>query len=136
MRHIQGLERLCATETDYLNMERLARLLLKDLSDCHFFIHGQDPQQTLAQLELTTDGLFYEQFDKRIDLTLQGRIVCKDSPPLTYTLKGKHIAISGRCSVLPQVCGVDLYLNHYDEATGEVRQNFSIPVKKLYQQLY
>ncbi len=136
MRHVQGLERLCAAETDYLNIEKLTGLLLKDLRDCHFSIYGQSPQQLLAQLDLASDGLFYEQFDKRIDLTLHGKIACKDSPPLTYSLQGEHLAISGRCSILPQVCGVDLYLNHYDEETGEVRQNFSIQVKQLHRQLY
>ena len=136
MRQIQGLTQLCANTDSYITLDKLATLLLADLENCRFFIYGESSQEILAQLNLAVDGLLYEQFDKRIDLIFQGIVISKAQPPLSYCLKGEHFSISGRCSVLPQICGVDLYLNHYDEDNGWIRQNFSISLKKLQQQLY
>ncbi|NOQ35037.1 MAG: hypothetical protein GQ569_03985 [Methylococcaceae bacterium] len=131
MREIHGLKQLYDSQQNALPIDKLAELLMDDLANCHCVIYGENQQQILAKLDLVPDSLFYERFDKRIDLSVAGQITSNEHPPLTYCLQGKNFSISGRCSVLPQVCGVDLYLSHYDENDGFARQNFSVPLKKL-----
>ena len=131
MRQIHGLKQLGRLQEGYLSVDELAVLLMKDLGNCDCLIYGRQ-QQILAKLNLIADSLFYEPFDKRIDLIVEGKIIETHYPPLTYHLRGNDFSLSGRCSLLPQVCGVDLYLTHYQKETTRVWQNFSFSVKKLY----
>lgn len=133
MRQIHGLKQLCKDQRNDLSTKKLATLLIKDLADCYCLIYGSQ-QQILAKLNLIPNSLHYEPFDKRIDLAVEGKIRVTDSPPLTYHLIGNNFSLSGRCSLLPQICGVDLYLTHYQKNTKIAWQNFSFSVKKLYQE--
>lgn len=135
MRQIHGLTQLSDSQQSFLPIDKLAMLLMKDLTNCHCLIYGENQHQILARLDLVADSFFYDQFDKRIDLAVAGKIISTEHPPLTYCLSGLVFSITGRCSILPKVCGVDLYLSHYDESNGLARQYFSISVKKLHQQL-
>ncbi len=107
----------------HLTDKRLAEALLVDLEDCRLIINGSVDEQVVRLAELTpqADGVVYEPFDKRFDLIMEGRIERDDCPPLTYCLKGKQIRITGRCSMIPKVCGVDLYLSHsYTGRKGDI----------------
>jgi hypothetical protein len=72
-------------------------------------------------------------FDQRIDLIVAGPILRNDCVPLIYRLQGEQFAISGRCSMIARVCGVDLYLQRsYTGVIGDIaRQKFSIALKPL-----
>lgn len=136
MRRIHGLETLCQHQSGILNAQKLADLLLADLRHCRCTIYGSigdDDDIVLAELDLLPDSLDYEMFDQRIDLVVAGPVLRNDCVPLTYCLQGVEFSISGRCSMIARVCGVDLYLQQsYTGVVGDIaRQKFSIPLKPL-----
>lgn len=140
MRQIHGLEKLVEQQPGRLNAPKLAELLLTDLRECRCSIYGticDDDKVLLAELDLLPDSLEYEMFDQRIDLIVAGPILRNDCVPLIYRLQGEQFAISGRCSMIARVCGVDLYLQRsYTSVVGDVaRQKFAIPLKPLLQML-
>jgi hypothetical protein len=140
MRQIHGLEKLAEQQPGRLNAQKLAELLLTDLRECRCSIYGtigDDDRVLLAELDLLPGGIEYEMFDQRIDLIVAGPILRNDCVPLVYRLQGEQFALSGRCSMIARVCGVDLYLQHsYTGVVGDAaRQKFSIPLKPLLQML-
>jgi len=140
MRQMHGLEKIRGSHPELLTAAKLAEILLDDLQDCRCLIYGsigEDDKIVLAELELLPDTLSYERFDQRIDLCVSGPILRADCVPLTYRLQGQRFAVTGRCSMLAKVCGVDLYLQHsYTGIAGDIaRQKFAIPVKPLLKML-
>jgi hypothetical protein len=138
MRQIHGLEKLLEQQFGRLNAQKLAELLLTDLRQCRCSIYGtmgDNDRVLLAELDLLPDSLEYEMFDQRIDLIVVGPILRADCVPLVYRLQGELFAISGRCSMIARVCGVDLYLQRcYTGVVGDsARQKFAIPLKPLLQ---
>ncbi|OAI11400.1 hypothetical protein A1359_14750 [Methylomonas lenta] len=136
MKQFHGLDTLCQSRQGWLKPQDMASLLLKDLYDCQCQIFGcieDNDKILLATLHLLPDDLSYEMFDQRIDLIVAGPILRNDCVPLTYRLQGKAFGISGRCSVIAKVCGVDLYLQRsYTCEIGDIaRQKFSIDIKSL-----
>lgn len=136
MKQFHGLVELRLTHPGWLKPQGLAALLLEDLQQCQCYIYGSladDDKILLAGLSLLPDELHYEMFDQRIDLIVAGPILRNDCVPLTYRLQGKTFGISGRCSVIPKVCGVDLYLKRsYTCVIGDIaRHKFSIDIKAL-----
>jgi hypothetical protein len=110
------------------------------LQHCRCTIYGcigDDDRIALAELDLLADSLEYEMFDQRIDFIVAGPILRADCVPLTYRLQGEQFAITGRCSMIYPVCGVDLYLQrNYTGMVGDIaRQKFAISVKALLQML-
>lgn len=123
-----------------LNAQRLAELLLTDLCQCRCSIYGtigDDDKVLLAELELLPESLEYEMFDQRIDFIVAGPIRRNDCVPLIYRLQGELFALSGRCSMIARVCGVDLYLSRsYTGVIGDVaRQKFAISLPPLLKML-
>jgi hypothetical protein len=136
MRRINGLKKLFELHPQRLNALKLVDILLADLQNCRCHIYGcidDDDKILLATLFLRPDTLDYDQFDQRIDLQVCGPILRADCPPLTYALQGVHFGLSGRCSMLNNVCGVDLYLpRSYTGKVGDIaNQKFSIAVDAL-----
>ncbi len=136
MKQFHGLNVLGKTFDRTPNTKQLAEQLLNDLQQCRCEIYGNigdDDKVLLATLELLPDTLNYEAFDQRIDLIVSGPILRNDCVPLTYRLQGRDFALTGRCSMIARVCGVDLYLQaSYTGIVGDVaRQKFSIAVKPL-----
>lgn len=136
MRQIHGLEQLRSQHPGGLNAAQMAECLLDDLRQCRCTIYGcigDDDKIVLAELDLLEDTLAYEMFDQRIDFIVAGAILRADCVPLTYRLQGKLFSITGRCSMIAKVCGVDLYLqSSYSGVIGDIsRQKFSIAVKPL-----
>lgn len=136
MKQFHGLDKLAFPHRGLLKITDVANWLLNDLQNCHCQIYGcigDDDKILLATLNLLPDTLNYEAFDRRIDFIVAGPISRNDCVPLTYRLQGKDFAITGRCSMLPRVCGVDLYLQaSYTGTIGDVaRQKFAIAVKPL-----
>lgn len=136
MKQFHGLPQLKQELPPGNKTTNLARILLDDLQHCHCRIYGNiadNDQILLAELNLVEGALSYDTFDQRIDLKVAGPILRNDCVPLTYRLQGKEFAISGRCSILRKICGVDLYLQ--TSYTGQTRdiaqQNFSIDIKAL-----
>jgi hypothetical protein len=110
--------------------------LLNDLENCLCSIFGKTKVEVpvlLAELKIVPQSLYYEMFDQRIDFEVSGKIINYQYVPLTYVVQGDKYSFNGRCSIIPKVCGVDLYLSkNYTQHTGDVvRQKFSISVKKL-----
>lgn len=136
MKQLHGLEKLAQTLRKPINNSQLAQALLDDLQQCECVIYGcigEDSEVELARLQLLPETLNYEMFDQRIDLNVAGNILRDDCVPLTYRLSGKQFAVTGRCSMIARVCGVDLYLHSsYTGVVGDyARQRFSLPVPAL-----
>lgn len=136
MKQFHGLDKLCLAHQGWLKPQNLAALLLDDLQQCQCHIYGnlaEDDKILLARLSLVPNELHYEMFDQRIDFIVAGPILRNDCVPLTYTLQGKTFGISGRCSIIPKVCGVDLYLKRsYTCVIGDIaRHKFSLDIKLL-----
>lgn len=133
MRKEHGLSELIKQHKGCVNKRILSQLLLADLKNCQCSIYGEIAENfplLLAELTLIPESLYFEQFDQRIDFIVAGEIINNQSPPLTYKVQGDKYSFDGRCSVIPQVCGVDLYLgSKYTEKVGErIQQRFSIAV--------
>ncbi|MCK5189718.1 MAG: hypothetical protein KAR12_06650 [Methylococcales bacterium] len=140
MRQEQGLNGLIQSYSGRLTAKNLADLLLEDLEHCHCLIFGRTEDEVaveLAELKIIPGSLYYEMFDQRIEFTVAGEIENNQFVPLTYKVQGNKFGFYGRCSTIPRVCGVDLYLNQsYTQKVGDmVRQNFSVSVKKLFKTL-
>ncbi len=136
MRQEQGLNTLTEGYPKRITTTVLSRLLLKDLENCLCSIFGKTKNEVpvlLAELKIVPQSLYYEMFDQRIDFEVSGEIINHQYVPLTYVVQGKRYGFHGRCSTIPKICGVDLYLSKsYTERTGDkVRQKFSISVKNL-----
>ncbi|MGY6277482.1 hypothetical protein [Methylomonas sp. MgM2] len=139
MKRFHGLEKFRPSRPGILKVADLADWLLKDLQACQCRIYGcigDDDKVLLATLELLADTLVYEMFDQRIDFIVSGPIHRNDCVPLTYRLQGRNFAMTGRCSMIARVCGVDLYLQaSYTGIVGDMaRQKFSIALKPLLKQ--
>lgn len=140
MREFHGLETLCGTQQGLLRTDRLANLLMADLAEARLVIYGKNQTEqpiVLAILAPLSNSMQYDNFDQRLDLVFTGEIIANSSPALTYCLQGQAFSVTGRCSTIPKVCGVDLYLSRsYSGKIGDIaRQSFSIAVKTLKQQL-
>ena len=137
MRQEQGIEALVSNYDGQITVKALSKLLLEDLKSCHCLISGKlDNEQPvlLAELKIISDSLFYDMFDQRIEFTVAGEILSDQFVPLTYRVQGDTYSFHGRCSTIPQVCGVDLYLSasYTGKKTDSVHQKFSVSVKKLF----
>ena len=139
MKQIDGLERLFHRESRNPGNAAAADLLLRDLRHCRCLIFGQEQDEAvlLAELPLQQGSMQYEAFDQRIDMVFEGEIVRDDCVPLTYCLKGESLSIGGRCSLLPQVCGVDWYLGQgYSGKAGDgARLKYHIKLKDVLRRL-
>lgn len=136
MKQMHGLENIQQQHPERLNVRKMAEILLADLQHCRCRIYGcigDDDKILLAELVLVAETLNYDLFDQRIDFCVTGPILRADCVPLTYTLQGELFGISGRCSMIPRVCGVDLYLQRsYTGIAGDIaKQNFAIPVNPV-----
>ena len=136
MKQLHGLENLVRPLRKPLSASQLAQALLNDLQQSECVIYGcidEDSEIELARLKLVPDTLNYEMFDQRIDLSVAGLILRNDCVPLTYRLAGKVFGITGRCSMIGRVCGVDLYLHaSYTGVVGDLaRKRFAIALPAL-----
>ncbi len=136
MRQEQGLNTLTEGYQKRITTTVLSRLLLNDLENCLCSIFGKTKEEVpvlLAELKIVPESIYYEMFDQRIDFVVSGEIINHQHVPLTYVVQGDKYSFNGRCSIIPKVCGVDLYLSKsYTEQTGDkVQQKFSISVKNL-----
>lgn len=136
MKRFWGLQTLRAAHQGLLKPKDLAELLMDDLQQCQCHIYGcigDDEHILLSILTLLPQTMLYEMFDQRIDFTVAGPILRNDCVPLTYRLQGGVFAITGRCSMIARVCGVDLYLQKsYTGQIGDIaRQKFSLDLKAL-----
>ena len=142
MRKYQNLNLLVKHSNGVENKTGFADLLVDDLkqSSCLIFGETTDEQPILlAELKTQVDSikLYSGLFNLRIEFVVEGEIVNDQYPALTYSVKGTTFRFFGRCSTIPQVCGVDLYLDKsYTGKVGDyVKQKFTIPVNKLYRSL-
>jgi len=140
MRQEYGLRELLQGVKGNLTVKILSALLLEDLKNCHCVIMGstvEDQKIVLAKLSLVPDTLIYEMFDQRIGFDVIGPILVENSPALTYKVDGKYYGFWGRCSTIPQVCGVDLYLSHsYTGKAGDIaKQKLTVSVASLIKQI-
>jgi len=142
MRKYQNLNLLVKHNNGVENKTGFADLLVDDLkqSSCLIFGETTDEQPILlAELKTQVDSikLYSGLFHLRIEFVVEGEIVNDQYPALTYSVNGTAFRFFGRCSTIPQVCGVDLYLDKsYTGKVGDyVKQKFTIPVNQLYRSL-
>lgn len=121
-----GLDNLFGSKHQ-ISHDAVMRMLVNDLQCSYLMILGRQGDSSLLLARLPLAELTYESFDKRIDLVYEGSID-EESTPLTYDLKGTKVSISGRCSMIKCVCGVDLYLSssYTTKKSDRVRQKISI----------
>ncbi|MFA5982604.1 MAG: hypothetical protein WC782_01185 [Methylococcaceae bacterium] len=132
MRRILGLDHLLNKQvTGYVEY---SHMFLAELANATMKIQGirETVPITVAELKLLDDGLFYDRYSQRIDLLFVGRILHAEVP-LSYAIQGESIVVTGRCSTIKQVCGVDLLLNEsYTGCMGDIiRQKFSLAINNL-----
>lgn len=142
MRKYQHLDLLINNHNETVDKAAFAALLIDDLKQSCCLIYGKtDDEQPVLLAELTTqtDSLHLHTgfLHQRIEFVVRGKIINEQYPPLTYSVKGSTCGFHGRCSTIPQICGVDLYLDKsYTEKVGdEVKQKFTMPVNKLFRSL-
>jgi len=139
MRKYKNLGLLVKHNNGVNNKTELTDLLMDDLKEASCSIFGEtvDEQAVfLAELKIKMDSLnlYHGMFHQHIEFVVEGAIINEQYPALTYTVKGDTLLFFGRCSTIPQICGVDLYLDKsYTEKKGDyVKQKFTIPVNKLF----
>ncbi|WP_305908163.1 hypothetical protein Q9L42_012000 [Methylomarinum sp. Ch1-1] len=137
MKHgLEALKRQCNSR--HPTHQALAAVLMRDLQHCRCYIYGQQAEEhvLLAVLGLQAGSLDYEKFDQRIDFMLAGEIIRDDCVPLTYRLQGDCFSITGRCSMLPRVCGVDWYIGggYSGKAGDQARLKFKVSIKEVLRQ--
>ncbi len=139
MRKYKNLEQLVQCHFGDVNKTVFANLLVEDLKQSCCLIFGQTADEqavVLAELKTQVDSLKIDSgmFHQRIEFVVEGEIVNDQYPPLTYSVNAGTFQFYGRCSTIPQICGVDLYLDKsYTEKTGDyVKQKFTIPVSRLF----
>ncbi len=142
MRKYQNLDLLVKSHKGVVNKTEFSNLLLDDLEQSHCFIFGETAGEQavlLADLKIQAESLCLNSgiFHQRIEFMVEGEIKNDQYPPLTYSVNGNTCRFYGRCSTIPQICGVDLYLDKsYTKRIGDrVRQKFIIPVYKLFRSL-
>lgn len=137
MKHYLGLENGFAMQGSHINKRIFVNWLLDDLQGCYFDVYGQiqEARVLLSRLNLLDSTLEYESFDQRIDFVVAGPILRNDCVPLNYRLQGRTFAMTGRCSMISKVCGVDLYLQStYSGRVGDIaRHKFAISIATLLQ---
>jgi len=139
MRKYQHLGLLIKQNNGVGNKTEFADLLMEDLKQSCCMIYGENADEELvllAELKTQLDTLKLNSglFQQRIEFVVEGKIINDQYPAITYTVNAATFRFYGRCSTIPQVCGVDLYLDKsYTAKMGDyVTQKFSIPVNKLY----
>lgn len=142
MRKYQHLDLLLKKHNGVVNKGVFTDLLINDLkrSCCLVFGETNDEQAVLlAELKIQPDSLFLDNgiFQQRIEFFVAGKIINDQYPALTYSVNTDSFRFYGRCSTIPQICGVDLYLDKsYTGRVGDdVVQKFTIPVYKIFKSL-
>ncbi len=142
MRKYKNLDLLLKQHGNDVNKMQFADLLINDLKQacCLIFGETKDEQAVLlAELKIQADSLDIHTglFQHQIEFVVEGEIVNDQYPALTYRVHGNTVEFYGRCSTIPQVCGVDLYLHKsYTAKAGDMAiQKFTIPVSKLFRSL-
>jgi hypothetical protein len=142
MRKYQNLNLLVKHNNGVGNKAEFADLLVDDLNQSSCLIFGETTDEQpilLAELKTQVDSikLYSGLFHQRIEFVVEGEIINDQYPALTYSVNGATFRFYGRCSTIPQVCGVDLYLDKsYTGKVGDcVKQKFTIPVNKLFNSL-
>lgn len=139
MRKYQHISLLVKQNNGVENKTEFADLLMNDLKQSSCMIYGENADEELVLLaelktQLDTIKLYSGLFQQRIEFVVEGKITNDQYPAITYSINSATFRFYGRCSTIPQVCGVDLYLDKsYTGKVGDyVKQKFIIPVSKLY----
>ncbi|KAF3978608.1 MAG: hypothetical protein HFP77_00995 [Methylococcales symbiont of Iophon sp. n. MRB-2018] len=139
MRKYQNLEGLLKGINIPLDKQSFADLLADDLKQAHCQIFGETIDEELvllAELKTQDNSISYSSgiFRQSIAFVVAGHIISNEYPAITYRVDTGTFQFYGRCSTIPQVCGVDLYLDKsYTQTIGDyVKQKFTIPVNQLY----
>jgi len=142
MRKYEHINLLVKSKGGVENKAQLADLLVEDLKQSSCLIYGkaEDEQLVLlAELKVQLDSIKLHNgfFKQHIEFVVAGKIINDQYPALTYCVDGAVSRFYGRCSMIPQVCGVDLYLDKsYTGKQGDwVQQKLTVPVGTLYRSL-
>jgi len=138
MRQLTGLERLLENHTGFIKPEQVAQYMQAQFKESHLLVYAEplgEQKTLLADLAIINDQMDYDLYQQRLELVFIGTVI-DEKIPLTYTIHGQDLSYLGRCSVIPKVCGVDLYFANYVQSKGqEIRQKIIIPIKDLVKQL-
>lgn len=136
MRYISGLERLTVAEP--VTLDKLSVAIMHDMAEAVLAIEGgrTDSPIILAKFCLLEEGLHHDRYSGRLEM-LFGGVIEVSAVPLFYTVTGKVLSITGRCSMIRSVCGADMLLNSSftAEAGDWARQKFVLDINKLFKQL-
>ncbi len=138
MRKYQHISRLVSND-GVGNKTEFSDLIMDDLKQSSCMIYGENADEELVLLaelktQIDTIKLNSGLFQQSIEFVVEGKITNDQYPAITYSVHGTTFRFYGRCSTIPQVCGVDLYLDkNYTGKSGDyVKQKLTIPVSKLY----
>jgi len=138
MRQLIGLERFLINHTGFIKPEQVAQYMQTQFKESHLLVYAEplgEQKTLLADLTIINDQMNYDLYQQRLELVFIGTVI-DEKIPLTYTIHGQDLSYLGRCSVIPKVCGVDLYFANYVQSKGQkIRQKIIIPIKDLVKQL-
>jgi len=138
MRQLTGLERFLENHTGFIKPEQVAQYMQSQFKGSHLLVYAEplgEQKTLLADLTIINDQMGYDLYQQRLELVFIGTVI-DEKIPLTYTIYGQDLSYLGRCSVIPKVCGVDLYFANYVQSKGQkVRQKIVISIKDLVKQL-
>jgi len=139
MRKYQHISLLVKQNNGVGNKTKFADLIMEDFKQSSCMVYGENADEELVLLaelktQLDTIKLNSGLFQQSIEFVVEGKITNDQYPAITYSVNGATVRFYGRCSIIPQICGVDLYLDKsYTGKVGDyVKQKFTIPVSKLY----
>lgn len=142
MRKYKKLEQLLKDKSQPINKAGFADLLINELKNSSCMIYGEtieDKAVLLAELITQKESLQLKKsiFNQKIEFVVKGKIINDQYPAITYKVGASTFQFYGRCSTIPQICGVDLYLDKsYTGVIGDsVSQKFFVPVDKLFSAL-
>jgi len=137
MRELKGLEIFLEDYKGMIKAEAVADFMQKQFIESHLRVYADalDESQENVLADLTIQESSYDAFSQSLSWHFSGKVL-QEAIPLTYCIKGKQLQFTGRCSVIPKVCGVDLYFSDYQKKQDFlVRQKIHVSIKDLIKQL-
>ena len=137
MRELKGLGLFLDNYTGMIKANTVAEFMQSQFSVSHLRVYADPLEEEKITLlaDLSLQEFSYDAFEQSIIWIFMGTVL-DASIPLTYRIDGQQLQFTGRCSVIPKVCGVDLYFSHYQQQQGvRVRQKITVSIRDLVKQL-
>lgn len=138
MRQLTGLTHFFDKYTGTIKAGQVAEFMQEQFAGSDLIVYAEplsEQKTILAKLSFAAEMVNYDSYAQRLEFVFIGTVI-DEQIPLTYIISGLNLTFFGRCSVLPKVCGVDLYFSNYKRSKNFcVRQKITISIKDLVKEL-